>query len=176
MELFVSAIPGLITGLLGSYAGFRLSARATRDAESRATRREASADLSAPLRDLRTMTRRWGRVEMSQGEVASAVVAWSEAFDRQGHRLPDEWRHVGRSVRAAVGEVFGGVAMADLRPDMGDYPLAEPNFTWQDFADDYLTFVLNAIVRWGDGQPTSTSLHDFDSWLHTTSRRASRAS
>jgi hypothetical protein len=176
MELLISAVPGLIAGLFGSYTAYRLSTRTARDAESRAIRREASADLSAPLRDLRTMTRRWGRAELSQAEVASAVVAWSEAFDRQGHRLPDKWRHVGRSVRAAVGEVFGGVAMVDLRPNMGDYPLAEPNFKWQDFADDYLTFVLNAVVRWGDAQPRSTTLHDFDSWLYATGRRSRRAS
>jgi hypothetical protein len=150
MELLISALPGVLSGLVGSYAGYRLSGRAVRAADSRSIRREASTDLSAPLRDLRSMARRWGRVDVSQGEVGSAVVAWSEAFDRQGHRLPPEWRHVGRSVRAAVGEVFGGVAMADLRPEMVAYPLAEPDFRWQDFADDYLTHVLDAVVRWGD--------------------------
>jgi hypothetical protein len=41
------------------------------------------------------------------------------------------------------------VAMADLRPEMVAHPLAEPNFRWQDLADDYLTHVLDAVVRWG---------------------------
>lgn len=172
MELVISLLPGVISGLIGSYAGYRLSGRAVRAADWRSIRREAAADLSAPLRDLRGMTRRWGRVGLSQREVGSAIVAWSEAFDRQGHRLPSEWRHVGRSVRAAVGEVFGGVAMADLRPEMANYPLAEPNFQWQDFADDYLTHVLDAVVRWGDGQGSGVKLRAFDSWLDATGRRS----
>ena len=171
MELLISVLPGVLSGLVGSYAGYRLSGRASRAAESRAICREAAADLSAPLRDLRSMTRRWGRVEVAQAEVGSAVLAWSEAFDRQGHRLPVEWRHAGRSVRAAVGEVFGGVVMADLRPDMAGYPLADPDFKWQDFADDYLTYVLDAVVRWGDGERSARRLRDFDSWLKTTGRR-----
>lgn len=171
MELLISMLPGVLSGLVGSYAGYRLSCRATRAADSRSICREAAADLSAPIRDLRSMTRRWGRVEVGQGEVGSAVVAWSEAFDRQGHRLPAEWRHIGHSVRAAVGEVFGGVVMADLRPEMADFPLAKPDFKWQDFADEYLTYVLDGVVRWGDGERSARGLRDFDSWLEATGRR-----
>ena len=52
MELPISALPGVLSGLVGSYAGYRLSGRAVRAADSRSIRREASADLSAPLRDL----------------------------------------------------------------------------------------------------------------------------
>lgn len=171
MELLVSLLPGVLSGLVGSYAGYRLSGRASQAAHARSICREAAADLSAPIRDLRSMARRLGRIDVTQAEVASSVVAWSEAFDRQGHRLPAEWRHVGRSVRAAVGEVFGGVAMADLRPDMASYPLAEPDFKWQDFADEYLTYVLDAVVRWGDGERAGRKLRDFDSWLNATGRR-----
>ena len=171
MELLTSVLPGLLSGLVGSYVGYRLSARASRAAESRAIRREAAADLSAPIRDLRSVTRRWGRVAVAQAEVGSAVLAWSEAFDRQGPRLPVEWRHADRSVRAAMGEVFGGVVMADLRPDMAASSLADPDFTWQDFADDYLTHVLDAVVRWGDGERSARRLQDFDSWIKATGRR-----
>lgn len=170
MDLLTAMLPGVLTALAGSYAGFRLSSRASRTADVRSIRHEAAADLSAPIRDLRTMSRRWGRVELGQAEVSSAVIAWSEAFDRQAHRLPTEWRHVGRSVRAAIGEVFGGVAIADIRPEMAAYPLAKPNFKWQDFADDYLTHVLDAIVRWGDGEPSARNLRSFDSWLSVTGR------
>jgi hypothetical protein len=59
MELLISALPGVLSGLVGSYAGYRLSGRAVRAADSLSIRREASADLSAPLRDLRSMARRW---------------------------------------------------------------------------------------------------------------------
>ncbi|WP_261819852.1 hypothetical protein [Nocardioides sp. OK12] len=170
MDFLTAVLPGLLSGLVGSYAGYRLSGRASRAAETRSIGREAAADLCAPLRDLRSMSRRWGRVELAQGEVGSAVIAWSEAFDRQGHRLPTDWRHVGQSVRAAVGEVFGGVAVADIRPEMAAYPLADPDFKWQDFADDYLTYVLDAVVRWGDGDRSARKLRNFDSWLAITGR------
>lgn len=174
MELFIEILPGVLSGLVGSYAGYRLSSRATRSTEARTICREAGADLCAPLRDLRSMSRRWGRVELTQDEVGSAVVAWSEAFDRQSHRLPAEWRHVGRSVRAAVGEVFGGVAIAHLRPEMAAYPLAKPDFKWQDFADDYITYVLDALVRWGDSDRSGPAIWDFDRWLEKTGRRMRR--
>jgi hypothetical protein len=174
MEFLLATAPGVVSGLLGSYAGYRLSSRATRLTERRSVCREAAADLCAPLRDLRSMSRRWGRVELARGDVASAVVAWSEAFDRQSHRLPADWRHVGRSVRGAVGEVFGGVAIAHLRPEMAAYPLAEPDFKWQDFADDYITHVLDALVRWGDGDRAAPALRDFDRWLEETGRRTTR--
>lgn len=171
MELLLAMIPGILSALIGSYAGFRLSTRAAREAEARSIRREAAADLSAPVRDLRSMIRRQGQGDLSPAEVASVVVAWSEAFEWQTHRLPDKWRHVGRSVRAASGEVFGGVAMADILPEMSRFPLAEPNPRWQTFADGYLSYVLNLIARWGDGQSSAAALLDFDAWLGVTARR-----
>lgn len=61
--------------------------------------------------------------------------------------------------------------MADLRPDMAAYPLADPDFKRQDFADDYLTYVLDAVVRRGDGERSARRLQDFDSWLKATGRR-----
>lgn len=172
MDVILSALLGTLAGLVGSYAGYRFTGRAARAAEFRAVRREAAADLSSPLRDLRSMVRRWGRVDLAQEEVGSALVAWAEAFDRQRHRLPEEWQHIGRSVRAAVGEVFGAVALADLRPDMTTNPLAAPDFEWQDFADDYITYVLDVVVRWGDQQRASSKLHNFDAWLDATGRRS----
>lgn len=171
MDLISASAPGVLAALAGTYAAYFFAMRGTRDTELQATRREASADLAAPIRDLRTMTRRRGRVDVTSAEVSSAVLAWTEAFDRQGHRLPQDWQHVGRSVRAATGEVFGGVVMADLSPDMAEYPLAAPEVRWQDYADDYLTYVVDAIVRWGDGQRRSRPLENFDRWLQLTGRR-----
>lgn len=172
MNFLISILPGTISGLLASYTGYRLTGRASLSSMKQTIRREAAADLSATIRDLRSMSRRWGRVELTQGEVSSAIVAWSEAFDRQSHRLPTRWRHLGRSVRAAAGEVFGGVVLTDLRPDMATCPLADPNYKWQDFADDYLTYVLNGIVRWGDGENSIKDLRSFDSWLQATGRHS----
>ncbi|GHJ59549.1 hypothetical protein NOK12_20670 [Nocardioides sp. OK12] len=53
---------------------------------------------------------------------------------------------------------------------MAAYPLADPDFKWQDFADDYLTYVLDAVVRWGDGDRSARKLRNFDSWLAITGR------
>lgn len=44
------------------------------------------------------------------------------------------------------------------------------DFKWQDFADDYLTYVL-PVVRWGDGQRSARRLQDFGSWFKETGRR-----
>lgn len=175
MDLLPAVLSGMISAVLGSYTGYRFTARASRAATRVSIRREAAADLSAPIRDLRGMSRRWGRVELAQEEVSSAIVAWSGAFDRQYHRLPAGWKHIGRSVRAAAGEVFGGVVQAALRPDMASYPLADPDYKWQDFADDYLTYVLDVIVRWGDGDNSIKDLLNFDSWLQATGRHSRKA-
>lgn len=171
MELLIAVLPGVLSGLTGSYAGYRFSGRALRAADKRLARREAAADLSASLRDLRSMSRSLGRVELDQREVASAMTAWFEAFDRHWQRLPTAWRHVGRSVRGAVGEVFGGVAMVDLRPEMATCPLEGSDFQWQEFADDYLTYVVDAVARWADGDGLPRKLRSFDSWLDVTGRR-----
>ena len=66
--------------------------------------------------------------------------------------------------------IFGGVALSDIRPDERDAELTEPDFLWQDFADDYLTYVISGVARWGDDQRVPNRIHDFDSWLRVTGR------
>lgn len=171
METLMTLLTAVVSGLVVSVAAHRMSRRASDVADSRAIRREAAADLSATIRDLRSVTRQWGRVPVTPDEVVSAVEAWSEAHERLGHRLPPESRHLGRSVRAAVGEVFGGVTLADLRPDMAAAPLADPDFEWQEFADEYLSYAVDRIVRWGDGDISAGGLLHFDAWLKATARR-----
>lgn len=53
---------------------------------------------------------------------------------------------------------------------MAGYPLAIPDFTWQEHADEYVSYVLDALVRWGDGQPLHSRLLGFDVWLDATNR------
>jgi hypothetical protein len=96
----------------------------------------------------------------------------SFAFDRNAHRLPDGWRHLSRSIRAAVGTVFGGITFVDLRPDAVELALEEPDFMWQDFADDYLGYAVYWLLMWGDSTTKRRQeLWDFDTWLVRTERR-----
>lgn len=171
MELVASSVPGVIVAIVGAFLSYRFAGRAALEAETRLVRREAASDLCAPLRDLRTMTRALGRVETPRDDVSSAAVAWFEAFDRKVHLLPSGWSHLGRSVRAAILTVFGGVALTDIRPDQRESDLADPDFEWQDFADDYISYAINAVSRWGDGQRVPKRLEDFDTWLSATGRR-----
>lgn len=162
------------SGVGASCLTWRLTTKSVREAEVRVLRREAAVELSVPLRQMQTLIRRHGRTDPppSPGEVASAFVAWTTAFDQFGHRLPDRWQHVGRSVRAASGTVFGPVTFADIRPESAGEALEVPNFVWQDFGDDYIDYLLRAFLPWGDSLTDGRRIvWDFDGWLRETGRR-----
>jgi hypothetical protein len=58
------------------------------------------------------------------------------------------------------------------RPDHGISELAEPDARWADYADDYIDYVVDRIMRWGG--PTKMKvdgLEAFDPWLVRTGRR-----
>lgn len=163
---------GLVPIGISAWLAFFFAGRQSRKQEKRGHRLLSAADLAQPLRDLRTLVRKHGRVDIQDGEVASAFQSWFEAMDRHQHRLPSEWRHVSRSVRAAAGTVFGPVSFVDIRPDTAREPLEDPDILWQDFADDYLGYVLDRIMRWGDSSESGRSeLLQFDPWLVRTGRR-----
>ena len=165
-------VGGLVPIGVSAWLAFFFGGRQSRKQEERGQRRLSAADLAQPLRDLRTLVRKHGRVDIEEGEVSSAFQSWFEAVDRQQHRLPERWRHVSRSVRAAAGTVFGAVSFVDIRPDTAREPLEDPDGLWQDFADDYLGYVLDRIMRWGDSSESGrTELLQFDPWLVRSGRR-----
>src|SRR5262245_15190737 len=125
-SVLAGAFAGLGTSLTVAVINHRLVRRQDVDRERRQVRREAASDLTAALRDLRGLLTRLGRVELPQSDAARSFLSWIAAFDRQQHLLPSDWPHVGSSVRAAVGTMFGAVTLAEVRPDLEDYPLAEP--------------------------------------------------
>ena len=49
--------------------------------------------------------------------------------------------------------------------------MAEPDGLWQGLADDYIDYVLDVLVRWGDDSRDSLALLDYDAWLVRTGRR-----
>lgn len=149
---------------------YRLARRQDLERERRQVRREAASDLASALRELRGFLARLGRVEVDQSDVSRAFLSWAAAFDRQQHALPSNWPHIGSAVRTAVGTVFGAVTLADVRPDLEDYPLADPDFEWQGHAFSYLNYLLDQITRWGNAERVSEPLA-FDPWLAETERR-----
>lgn len=170
VSVLAGAFAGLGTALTVAVANHRLARRHEVDRERRQARREAASDLTAALRDLRGLLARLGRVDLPQADVARAFLSWVAAFDRQQHLLPADWPHLGSSVRAAVGTVFGAVTLADVRPDLENYPLADADFEWQDHAHSYLDYLLDRLSRWGSGERVRAPLM-FDPWLVETERR-----
>lgn len=168
LPLITACVVAVTTASLTPW--FTSRAEGKRDLRER--NRGAAVDLAAALRDLRTLLRRRGHLPVSPREVSNAVGAWTEAWDRQKHLVPATYGSAGSSVRAAVGELFGAVALVDLRPDLADYPLADPDFMWQDFGACYIDHVLDALVRWGDGTTeTRKKILSFDQWLVKSGRR-----
>lgn len=142
------------------------------DHEKRERALAAAESLVAPLRVLQSLIRRLGRTPVTREGVAVAFERWFSAYDEYGHRLPLQWRHLPRSVRDAAGTVFGGIAFVDLRPDSRDLELADPDWMWQDFADDYLEYCAAVILRWGESSLKKPAhLNDYERWLVATERR-----
>lgn len=67
---------------------------------------------------------------------SEAMASFVESYELTGHRLPPSWRHLKHSVRAAVGEFAGGVAVSDVDTRLVDYPLPEYSEEWRAAADD----------------------------------------
>ena len=50
--------------------------------------------------------------------------------------------------------------------------LADPDPMWQDYADDYLDYVTDRLLRWGDSSTfRSKRLLSYEDWLVRTGRR-----
>lgn len=168
MEWVASGGLALLTG----WSGYAFGRRQERDRERRGRALAAAEGMASPLRNLQVLIRRFGRTSVTNSEVASAFMAWSSAYDAYSHRIPGRWRHLSRSVRDAAGTVFGGIAFVDLRPDSADIELAEPDWMWQDFADEYPDYCVSVLLRWGESNlKRSTHLKDYDRWLVDTGRR-----
>ena len=168
--VLAGAFAGLGTSVTAAVINHRLARRQDIERERRQVRREAASDLTSALRELRGPLTRLGRVDIPQPEVARAFLSWVAAFDRHAHLLPADWPNPRSSVRAAVGTVFGAVTLADVRPDLESYPLADADFEWQDNAHSYINYLLDRVSRWGNAERVKAPLR-FDPWLFETERR-----
>jgi hypothetical protein len=164
-------VPPLTAGL-AAWLTYLFTVRQSTGHERFSLRRSAADDLYLPLRQLQAVVRKHGRVEVTNAEAAFAFKTFFDSVDRQEHRLPDRWRHLSRSMRAAAGTALGAVSFVDLDPSVENLELAVPDAQWQDYADDYIDYVLHGVMVWGDslrGGPSE--LLDFDKWLVHTGRR-----
>lgn len=167
MEL--STLIPLASGAALGVLGDRLTLHRDARSDQIALAREAAARLLPELRRPRDLARDSRQDELHPRAWADAITGFTRAYDDFGHRLPDGWRHVLRSVRAAVGEFAGGVVDADLDKRMVDYPLPARDFNWLNNAIEYLEYVVWRLQVWNDS-PLSRDgarrqLLAFDPWL-----------
>lgn len=164
-------LSGPVTAVIASWLTYRFGSRQARSDGQRMIRASVASDLYVPLRELQSVLRKHGRVAISVADVAYAFRSFFDAFDRERHRLPDDWAHLGKNVRAAAGTALGGVSFVDLDPSAEFCELAEPNNKWRDFADDYIDYVVHRLMCWGDSRSaTKADLLSFDPWLLRTGR------
>jgi hypothetical protein len=167
MEL--STVVQLASGAALGVLGDRLTLRREARNDQIALAREATSRLLPELRRLRDLARDSRHDELHPRAWAEAITGFTRAYDDFGHRLPDGWRHVQRSVRAAVGEFAGGVVDADLDKRMVDYPLPVHDHVWLNNAIDYLEYVIWKVQVWNDAplsrQVQRLPLLAFDPWL-----------
>jgi hypothetical protein len=171
-DIAASSAGSICLALLTCWVGYASGIRRERERGRRGRNLTAASELVAPLRALQVLLRQFGREDLAKSDVARAFLKWSKAYDGHGHRLPDQWRHLARSVRDATGTVFGGISLVHVRPNVKKLDLAEPDALWQDFADDYLDYAASSILRWGDSSVDAPkSLMSYEAWLVTTGRR-----
>jgi hypothetical protein len=163
---------GPVTAVLATWLAYHFARRQGSADAVRAERATAASDLYGPLRELQALLRKHGRMPVTESEAASAFRTFFDAFDRHRHRLPDDWAHLSRSIRAAAGTALGAVAFIDLDPTAEYLELAEPDGKWNDYADDYIDYLVDRVMRWaGPGLPRAQQLLGFDPWLERTGRK-----
>ena len=134
-------------------------------------RREAADEVIETLSNLRRLMRN-AENSTDFDQWASVVSSAYDAVDDARHRLPRGWRHLKRSLRAAIGEAVGGVAMVDLRAPSQQL-LGTFNHRWVEYALEYIDLTLDSTRRWRDAKPSMASkinLLSYDDWLAKTER------
>ena len=104
-------------------------------------------------------------------QVSAHLMQWESTFDTYRHRLPDAAQHLGRSVRAALGEALGGVVLSSLDDRMIGYQLPVHGEQWNETGRRYLQYCIEWIDRWAERPGwgfVRQRLLTFDRWLITT--------
>jgi hypothetical protein len=158
LELIATHVLALAAGALTMRHKDRVR-RNRRDQEHLA---DAAREIVTKLRPLNTV-------------VAKVVEAWracATAIVENQHRLPRSWRHLRRSIRAALGELFGGPSWADTSYGDELEDVADFNGRWWDYALTYCGYLADRLAEVADRPEIASSaeLLDFDTWLAATGR------
>ncbi|MET4639597.1 hypothetical protein [Mycetocola sp. 2940] len=165
----------VISATIGSVAGaFLESIHGCHRDQSRNLRDRRRASAESLLLDLRPLHRRMRKVDFSRNPKK-----WSHDINRALHcieanqsLLPDEWRHLCRSVRAAVGEATG-LGWSEV---LGGKPSKVASFDaiWIEHGAAYVGYTIAKIERWQNANRDASArrirLADFDTWLRLTGK------
>lgn len=99
-------------------------------------------------------------------QVSTHLMQWETTFDHYRSRLPESAQHMGRSVRMALGEALGGVALSSLDNRMVAYELSRHDEQWNETARRYLLYCLEWIDLWA----ARSRLQDAVSYGQTAAR------
>jgi hypothetical protein len=101
-------------------------------------------------------------------QVSAHLMQWETTFDQYRAWLPESAQHMGRSVRMALGEALGGVALSSLDSRMVGYELSRHDEQWNETARRYLLDCLEWIDMWAVRSRLplrQPKLLTFDAWL-----------
>ena len=166
MEVWVATLLG--SGLLATMVNHLLAHR--RESTERA--RDAVIEIRHALRGLARLVRQRGTVEIDGHDLAAAFRKCEETIRTQEPALAGHWRHLVRSVRAAVGEDSGQPSWADLDWSEHVAEMSPVDRQWWQCDVEYLAYVDSrlGLVAIGGRHVSRVELIDYDSWLHRTGR------
>jgi len=158
----VSAVPG---ALLAGWAGRRAAIQARQVAREDRRRRAAESlrDTVWALRDLVWAAMIGSPVDSLR--VATAAEHAEMTIKRFEDILPDGARHLRRSCREAMSNVFGGPGAAGLSADAAQMPTDTLETYWADVALTWLEHAAYKLHQWED-EPSARRLvvEPFYSW------------
>ncbi len=121
---WTSAIVAAVASLVGALGAGYIGARSALTRDIALKRRSAAAsaadEIVEGLHAVREVVRRSGFGHVQPADVSAALAVFQSAWDRQSHRLPQNWPHFGRELMYALGEHFGGVGWSHVFLDKAE--------------------------------------------------------
>lgn len=164
-EMIVTATLSTAAAVVGAVGLDRISLRRSRHTAREQQQREAAGAFGDVMRQIRKLLRRSQYEQLTPDAWAEAITRLGKVDDDFAQRLPAAWGHLRRSVRGAVGEYTGGVAMSDIDACMREHPLALPDPKWLNNALEYCDYTCHRIQQWQDAPYMPCPFLAYDPWL-----------